>query len=117
MYLKQFSIIILFTLAGELCHGLLPFPIPAAIYGLVFMVLALTLKLLRLEAVRETGKFLVSILPLLFVVPTVGLMDYWDLIRENLLQLGILVLVTTVITFGVAGMVTKACRKEDREDA
>lgn len=115
MYIRQFSVIVLFSLAGELCHGLLPFPIPAAIYGLGLMVLAFWMNLLRLEDVKDTGKFLVSILPLLFVVPAVGLMDYWNLIQEHLLQLIILVLVTTVVTFGVAGLLTKAFRKEEKD--
>lgn len=117
MYLRQFAVIILFTLAGELCHALLPFPIPAAIYGLLLMFLAFCLKLLRLEAVKGTGKFLVSILPLLFVVPAVGLMDYWDLIRDHLLQIIIVVAATTVITFGVSGLLTRTFRKEGGDRA
>lgn len=117
MYLRQFAIIVLFSLAGDLCHAVLPFPIPAAIYGLILMFFAFCLKILRLEAVKDTGKFLISILPLLFVVPAVGLMDYWNLIRENLLQIMLLVAVTTVITFGVSGLLTKAFRKEDKDHA
>ena len=117
MYLRQFAIIVMFSLAGDLCHAVLPLPIPAAIYGLILMFLAFCLKILRLEDVKDTGKFFVSILPLLFVVPAVGLMDYWDLIRENLVQILILVAVTTVITFGVSGLLTKACRKEDKDHA
>ena len=117
MYLRQFAVIILFSLAGELCHALLPLPIPAAIYGLVLLVLAFWLKVLRLESVKDTGKFLVSLLPLLFVVPAVGLMDYWDLLRDNLLEILVLVVVTTAITFGASGLVTKAIRKEGKDHA
>lgn len=117
MYLRQFAIIVLLSLAGEFCHALLPVPIPGAICGLILLVLAFRLKLLRLEDVKDTGKFLVSILPLLFVVPAVGLMDYWDLLRENLPEILILVVVTTAITFGVSGLVTKAIRKEGTDHA
>ena len=117
MYLRQFAVILLFSLAGDVCHAVLPFPIPAAIYGLVLMFLAFSLKILRLEAVKETGKFLVSALQLLFVVPAVGVMEYWPLIRDNLLQILILVVVTTAITFGVSGLLTKAFRKEERDHA
>lgn len=117
MYLRQFAVIMVFSLLGDLCHALLPFPIPAAIYGLILLFLAFCLKILRLEDVKDTGKFLVSILPLLFVVPAVGLMDYWDLIRDNLLQILLLVVVSTAITFGVSGALTKACRKEDKDHA
>lgn len=110
-YIRQLSIILLFSLGGDLCHALLPFPIPASIYGMVLLLAALGLKFLKVEAVKETGAFLVSLLPLLFVVPTVGLMACWDLIRGDLLRISILIIVTTVLTFGVSGCLTKLLRK------
>ena len=110
-YVLQFGIIMLFSLAGDLCHMLLPFPIPASIYGMVLLFAALALKLLKVESVKETSAFLVSLLPLLFVIPTVGLMAYWDLIRADVFQIAILIVVTTILTFGVSGMLTKVFRK------
>lgn len=115
-YIRQFAIIMLFSLLGELCHLMIPIPIPASIYGMVLLFLSLALGLLKVDAVKETGSFLVSLLPLLFVVPTVGLMDCWDLIRDNLLQIVILIVVTTIITFGVSGAFTKLFRKDGGAD-
>ena len=40
-YIRQFAIIMLFSLLGELCHLILPFPIPASIYGMVLLFLSL----------------------------------------------------------------------------
>ena len=111
-YIRQFCIIMLFALAGELCQLLLPLPVPASIYGMVLLFLSLASGLLKVDAVKETGSFLVSLLPLLFVVPTVGLMGHWDLIREDLLQIAILIVVTTMLTFGVSGMLTKLFHKD-----
>lgn len=102
----------LFSLPGELCHLMIPIPIPASIYGMVLLFLSLALGLLKVEAVKETGSFLVSLLPLLFVVPTVGLMGHWDLIRDKLWQIVILIVVTTVLTFGVSGLLTKRFHKD-----
>lgn len=110
-YIGQFGIIILFSLAGELCHVLLPFPIPASLYGMVLLLLALALKLLRLDAVKETGAFLASMLPLLFVAPTVGLMACWDLIRGNLAGIVIVTVASTVLTFGISGLLVKIIRE------
>jgi len=111
-YIRQFAIILLFSLLGELCHLMIPIPIPASIYGMVLLFLSLALGLLKVDAVKETGSFLVSLLPLLFVVPTVGLMGHWGLIREELLQITILIVVTTVLTFGVSGVLTKLFHRE-----
>ena len=110
-YIRQFFIIILFSFAGELLHALLPIPVPASIYGMVLLLLALGTKLLKVESVKETGDFLVSLLPLLFVAPTAGLLACWDLIRDRIWQIALMILVTTVITFGVSGMLTKLFRK------
>lgn len=110
-YIGQFGIIILFSLAGEACHALLPFPIPASLYGMVLMLLALAVKLVRPEQVKETGSFLVSILPLLFVAPTVGLMACWDQIKHSLAGIVIVIVLTTVLVFVVSGWLTKVLRK------
>ena len=110
-YIGQFGIIVLFSLAGELCHMLLPFPIPASLYGMVLLLLALALKLLPIDRVKETGNFLVSVLPLLFVAPTVGLMACWDRVREHIAGIALLTVLTTVITFGVSGLLAKIVSK------
>ena len=110
-YIGQFGIIILFSLAGEACHALLPFPIPASLYGMVLMLLALAVKLVRPEQVKETGSFLVSLLPLLFVAPTVGLMACWDQIKHSLAGIVIVVVLTTVLVFVVSGWLTTVLRK------
>ena len=110
-YIGQFGIIILFSLAGEACRALLPFPIPASLYGMVLMLLALAVKLVRPEQVKETGSFLVSLLPLLFVAPTVGLMACWDQIKHHLPGIVAVVILTTVLVFVVSGWLTKVLRK------
>lgn len=116
-YLYQFAVIMLFSLLGELLHLLLPIPIPASIYGMVLLFIALACKLVKVEMVKETGSFLVSMLSLLFVVPTVGLMGCWPLIGDKLPQLAILVVVTTVVTFFISGILTRLFRKDGEEDA
>ena len=106
-YLKQFSLIILFSFLGEVCRYLIPYPIPASIYGMVLMFGALSLKIIKLESIRESGYFLTSCLPILFVAPVVNLMDCWAQIKANWLAMVLIVLVSTLVTFGVAGMVTQ----------
>ena len=112
-YIRQFSIILLFSLAGDLCHAVLPLPIPASIYGMVLLLLALMLKVVRVEAVAETGEFLVSMLPVLFVAPTVKLLDYWQLIAPSLWQIAAIVVISTVVVFAVSGWVTQALQKKE----
>lgn len=102
-YFSQILIILGFTLAGEALQRLVPLPIPASVYGLALLFTALCLKLVRLEQVKETGTFLTSILSVLFVSPTVGIVDDWELIREDLLPILLLLTASTILTFAVSG--------------
>ena len=116
-YLKQFCLIILFSFLGELCRYLIPYPIPASIYGMVLLFAALSLKIIKIESIREGGYFLTSCLPVLFVAPAVNLMDCWDQLRANWLPVVLIVVVSTVVTFGVAGMVTQWLVSRRKEGA
>lgn len=116
-YLRQFTIILLISCLGEVCHALLPMPIPASIYGMVLLFAALMTGLIKLDQVKETGQYLVSIMSVLFVCPAVGLLKYWDVLRENLLAVAVILVVSLVLTFFVAGRVTQwAMKRGGRKD-
>ena len=107
-YLSQFLIILGFTFLGEALQRIIPLPIPASVYGLVLLFAALCLKLIKVEQVEDAGAFLRSLLPLLFVAPTVGIAEHWNLISGQLLPILLLLLGSTVAVFGIAGRITKA---------
>ena len=111
-YLSQFLIILGFTFVGEALQRMIPLPIPASVYGLLLLFGALCLGLIKLEQVKETGHFLASILPVLFVAPTVGIIEYWGLIRSNLLPIALILVATTVLTFGITGRLTQFLSKK-----
>lgn len=114
-YLNQFLIIMGFTLAGEGLQRLLPLPIPASVYGIILLFAALCLGVVKLGQVKETGNFLSSLLPILFVSPAAGILDNWDLIRGSLIPMAALVIVSTVIVFGLSGQVTQWLMKKGGE--
>jgi holin-like protein len=114
-YLSQFLIILGFTFLGEALQRLLPLPIPASVWGLALLFLALCMKLIRVEQVKEAGGFLTSILPILFVAPAVGIAENWGLIAPRLLPILLLLLSSTVLTFGIAGKITGLFMKKGGE--
>lgn len=118
-YVSQVLLILLFTFLGEVLHALIPLPIPASIYGMVLLFAALWLKLIPAAKVRDAGGFLTSILPLLFVAPAVSLLDCWDLLKNAIVPICLILLLTTVLTFGISGRLTQwfIRRKEGRKDA
>ena len=110
-YLSQFLIILGFTLTGEALQRLIPLPIPASVYGLVLLFLALCVKLVKVEQVKQTGAFLISLLPFLFVSHVVGIVEHWGSIRSQILPICLLIVATTVLVFGVSGSLTQLLRK------
>lgn len=117
-YLTQFLTILGFALLGEILQRIVPLPIPASVYGIALLFAALCLKWVKVEQVKDTGAFLTSILPILFVSPAVGIVEDWGLIREDLAAILLLLTGSTVLTFGISGRITQAIvKKEGKENA
>ena len=110
-YLSQFLIILGFTLTGEALQRIVPLPIPASVYGLALLFAALCLKVVKLEQVKEAGTFLTSILSILFVSPTVNIVDNWALIQSQLLPILLLLMGSTALAFGVSGRLAQGLLK------
>ena len=116
-YITQLLYILLFTGLGELLEYVIPLPIPAAIYGLVLMLIALCSGILKPEKIADTARFLIQIMPLLFVAPAVNILRYWDIIRAEVAAICIIVAMSTVVVFAVSGLVTKLLlKKEEPKD-
>lgn len=111
-YLSQFCIILGFTLAGEALQRLLPLPIPGSVWGLALLFLSLCLGIVKKEQVQETSSFLISIMPILFVAPTVGIVENWDMISSQLLPIFLLLVSSTFLTFGISGKIAQLMIKK-----
>ena len=106
-YIKQLLYILAFTLAGEVLEAVLPLPIPAAIYGLVLLLIALMTGLLKPEKIEDTANFLLGIMPLMFIAPGVQVLEHWGLISQNLVPILVILVLSTWVVFAVAGWVTQ----------
>ena len=115
-YLKQLLVIVAFSMLGQLLAAVIPLPVPAAIYGIVLLFLALMTGLLKPEQVSETAHYLISIMPLFFVAPTVKLLSYWGVIAPALVPICVVLVSSTVVVFTVAGLVTQWLRRKERRD-
>ena len=80
-YVRQFWIILLISAMGEALHVLIPLPVPASVYGLVIMLIALGTHIIRLEQVKEAAEFLIEIMPVMFIPAGVGLLTAWGILK------------------------------------
>lgn len=117
-YVKQFLIILIFSLVGQALETLLPLPIPASVYGLVLLLIALLVGLVKLEKVKQTADFLAAVMPVLLVAPAVRVLEYWGIIAPNAGAILIISVFTTGAIFAISGLITKwLMRGRGKKDA
>lgn len=116
-YLRQFAIILFISLLGELLRVLIPLPIPASVYGLVLMLLALITGILKVHQVKEASAFLIEIMPVMFIPAGVGLLESWPALRPVWIPVVLITILTTVLVMVVTGRVAqRMIGKEGKED-
>ncbi len=117
-YVKQLSVIMVVSFAGEFLNRVLPLPVPASVYGLVLLFLLLMTKAVKLEQVEETGSFLVKIMPVLFIGPCVSLMTVMGSVADKLVSILAVIGISTVVVMAVTGIVAQAIldKKADKEE-
>lgn len=114
-YVRQFCIILLVSFLGEVLYGVLPFPVPASVYGLVLMLATLSGGVLKVSQVKDTASFLIEIMPVMFIPAGVGLLSSWGVLKPVVVPVAVIIVLTTVIVMVVTGRVTQAViRREER---
>lgn len=106
-YIKQLTIILAVSLIAELMEYLIPLPVAASVYGLVLMLIGLMTHIIPLEKVEGVADFLVENMAIVFIPPTVGIMASVEALRQMLIPLIVISLVSTVLVMAVTGWVTQ----------
>ena len=119
-YIYQIGIISIISFVAELLYVLLPFPVPASVYGLVILLVLLLTKVVKLEQVEDVADWLIKIMPILFVGPSVGRLNSFDDIKGQVLPLVIMCMLSTlgvmIVTSVTAQAVIRIKRKKGKED-
>ena len=106
-YLKQIGIIIFIAFLGEMLNRIIPLPVAGSVYGIVILFLCLNFKIVKVSDIKETCKFLIDIMPLMFVPAAVGLMALWDVLKTSWPVYLIITVLSTFIVMAVSGRVTQ----------
>ena len=99
-YLRQFLLILLISFIGELLHEVLPLPVPASVYGFAILFI-------KLAHVKDTGKLLIEIMPVMFIPAGVGLLESWPQLAPIGVPVAIITLVSTVVVMVISGKITQ----------
>lgn len=115
-YVIQFLVIIGISFLGELLKICLPFPVPASIYGMVILFLGLITGFIPLKTVKETGKFLIENMPVMFIPAGVGLLTGWGTLRKILVPFVLMAVVPVVTVMIATGWVSQMMMKSGAKD-
>ena len=115
-YLRQLLMILIFSFIGEVLHAVIPIQMPASIYGLVLLFIALMTGLVKLPQVHEAARFLIEIMPLMFIPAGVGLLETWDVIAPAWLEYVAVTVISTWVVMIVSGRVTQFVIRRKRKD-
>ena len=101
---------------GEGLNYLIPAPVPARIYGMVILFVCLCTKIVKLDDVKDTGMFLIEIMPLMFIPAGVGLMKSWGVLKPLVVPVLAITVVSLIAVMAVSGRVSqKIIAKNDKK--
>lgn len=106
-YIKQLLIILTVSLLAEVMEAMIPLPVAASVYGLLIMLIGLCTKIIKLPDVEKVADYLVSIMAIMFVPPTVAIMVSYEQLKTMLVPLFVISFVTTLLVMVVTGRVSQ----------
>ena len=99
--IKQIGIIFTVCWLSQVIAEFLPFDFPASVIGMIFLFICLLTGLLKIEHIQEKSDFLLGNMAFFFVPAGVSIMNYFDILKSSAVQLLIIRVVSTFITFAV----------------
>ncbi len=109
MILKQVVIILSALFLGYALSLGLQVPIPANVIGFAILFAALCFGIVKLRHVDKVSDFIIKYLAVFFVTPTIGIMQYFDLIGKQFFSIVLPLMLSILIGFFTAAKVTELC--------
>ena len=103
-YLKEFVILYIRLFLGTITRHIINFPIPEAIYWMIYLFIALHFNILKSEDIKETSDGILKNLVFLFVPAGVGILANYNVIKGKIFQIIILLIIGTIISMELTGL-------------
>ena len=113
--LRQVALIFVICVICEGISAILPFPFPGSVLSMIVLLVLFFLKWIKLDDIKETSQLLLSNMMLVFVPSFVSIMNYFDVLKSIAVQFILIIVISTIVTFLVAGsVVTLVSKLQDR---
>jgi holin-like protein len=115
-FFLAFAILLAFNILGVLAQNVLHIPLPGNVIGLLLLLTALSLGLIKLHHVEPAANLLLKHMMLFFAPIIVGTLALTHLIANNWLPLLATLIISTLITLIATATVASAFKAEPPHD-
>ena len=112
----ELAVILAVCFLGDVLVTLLPFNFSASVLSMIILLVLLVAKAIKFDYIKNSASFFTSNMAVLFIPYGVKLLQYLDVIKENLLLFLIIVLVTTPVVYGVTAFTAQLVMKLQKEE-
>lgn len=99
--LKQIGFIFGICLVGQIIAELIPVPFPGSVMSMVLLFILFMLNWANPEKLKNVNDFLLENMSFFFVTSAVSIITKYDLIKNSIVQILIICVVSFVVTFAV----------------
>lgn len=104
---REAIIILGIYLIGELISKSFSLPLPGNIIGMIILLILLCTKVIKVEKVESISTFFLDHLSFFFIPAGVGLISSFDSVKNSLLYILILCLITTALVIISTGLIVQ----------
>ena len=107
----EIAIILAICYLGDILTAMLPFSFSSSVLSMIILLILLSVKLIRFDYIKSSATFLTTNMAVLFIPYGVKILEYLDIIKENMLLFLIIVLLTTPVVYAVTAFTAQAIIK------
>ena len=97
----EIAIILAICYIGEILTSLLPFAFSSSVLSMIILLILLVIKAIKFDNIKSSATFFTSNMAVLFIPYGVKLLEYIEVIKENMILFLIIVLLTTPLVYAV----------------
>lgn len=105
--LNEFIILFIINYIGIIISKIFNLPIPGTIIGMILFFVLLYTKILKVEKVENAVSVLILNMTILFMPPTIKVLDHIHLLSGQFFKVILLIILTTIITLGITGKIVQ----------
>lgn len=109
--LTQIGIVLGICFLGEIVASILPFAFPSSVISMIILFILLITKIIKTDHIREKSDFLLKNMAFFFIPAGVGIMSNFEFIKDSVVQILLICLITTILTFAATAFTVQAVLK------